>query len=85
MRWEFEQRLFERWPTWFSPKGDIPQTGMTLVFRHDDGWFNIPQATVRGFGTTGLSSGKETLVTSPRCLLHVPMKRNPFIGIPCRE
>jgi hypothetical protein len=41
MRWEFEQRLFERWPTWFSPKGDIPQTGMTLVFRHDDGWFNI--------------------------------------------
>jgi hypothetical protein len=41
MRKELEQRLFERWPTWFNPKGDVRYTGMTLGFTHDDGWFDI--------------------------------------------
>jgi hypothetical protein len=33
--------LFERWSICFNLKGDIRHTGMTLGFRHDDGWFNI--------------------------------------------
>ena len=41
MRKELEQRLVERWPTWFNTKGDFRYTGMTLGFQHDDGWFGI--------------------------------------------
>lgn len=41
MRKKLEQKLFERWLTWFKPKGDFRYTGMTLGFRHDDGWFDI--------------------------------------------
>lgn len=41
MRKEPEQRLIERWPTWFNIKGDFRYTGMTLGFRHDDGWFDL--------------------------------------------
>jgi hypothetical protein len=41
MRKELEQKLVERWPTWFKPKGDFRYTGMTLGFRHEDGWFDI--------------------------------------------
>ena len=41
MRKELEQQLVERWPTWFNTGGDFRHTGMTLGFRHDDGWFNI--------------------------------------------
>jgi hypothetical protein len=41
MRKELEQKLVERWPTWFNTKGDFRYTGMTLGFRHDDGWFDI--------------------------------------------
>ena len=41
MRKELEQKLVERWPTWFNTKGDFRHTGMTLGFRHDDGWFDI--------------------------------------------
>ena len=41
MRKELEQKLVERWPTWFNTEGDFRYTGMTLGFRHDDGWFHI--------------------------------------------
>ena len=41
MRKELEQKLFERWPTWFNPEGDFRLTAMTRGFEHDDGWFNI--------------------------------------------
>ena len=41
MRKELEQKLIERWPTWFNVTGDVRNTGMTLGFRHDDGWFDI--------------------------------------------
>jgi hypothetical protein len=41
MREELEQRLVERWPTWFKTEGDIRFTAMPWGFTHDDGWFNI--------------------------------------------
>jgi hypothetical protein len=36
-----EQRLVERWPTWFNTGGDIRYTAMARGFEHDDGWFHI--------------------------------------------
>jgi hypothetical protein len=41
MRKELEQRLVERWPTWFNTEGDIRCTAMARGFEHDDGWFDI--------------------------------------------
>jgi hypothetical protein len=41
MRKELEQRLLERWPTWFDTGGDIRHTAMPHGFTHDDGWFDI--------------------------------------------
>jgi hypothetical protein len=41
MRKALEQRLVERWPTWFNTGGDIRYTAMTRGFEHDDGWFDI--------------------------------------------
>jgi hypothetical protein len=41
MRKELEQRLVERWPTWFNTRGDIRYTAMPRGFEHDDGWFDI--------------------------------------------
>jgi hypothetical protein len=41
MRKELEQRLVERWPTWFNTGGDIRCTAMPRGFEHDDGWFDI--------------------------------------------
>jgi len=41
MRKELEQKLVERWPKWFNTGSDFRYTGMTLGFRHDDGWFDI--------------------------------------------
>jgi hypothetical protein len=41
MHKELEQKLVERWPSWFNTKGDFRYTGMTLGFTHDDGWFEI--------------------------------------------
>ena len=41
MRKELEQRLVERWPTWFDIGGDIRHTLMPRGFTHDDGWFDI--------------------------------------------
>jgi hypothetical protein len=38
---ELEQRLVERWPTWFNTGGDIRYTAMARGFEHDDGWFDI--------------------------------------------
>lgn len=33
-----EQRLVERWPTWFNTGGDVRHT---LIFTHGDSWFDI--------------------------------------------
>jgi hypothetical protein len=41
MRKELEQKLVERWPTWFNTAGDIKHTLMPRGFTHDDGWFDI--------------------------------------------
>jgi hypothetical protein len=41
MRKELEQRLVERWPTWFNTQGDFRDTAMVRGFEHDDGWFDI--------------------------------------------
>jgi hypothetical protein len=37
-----EQKLVERWPTWFNTGGDIKHTLMPRGFTHGDGWFDIP-------------------------------------------
>jgi hypothetical protein len=39
MRKELEQKLVERWPTWFNTGGDIRYTAMPRGFAHDDGWW----------------------------------------------
>jgi hypothetical protein len=36
-----EQKLIERWPTWFNTEGDVRCTAMPRGFEHDDGWFEI--------------------------------------------
>jgi hypothetical protein len=36
-----EQKMVERWPTWFNTGGDIKDTAMARGFEHDDGWFDI--------------------------------------------
>jgi hypothetical protein len=41
MRSELEQRLVERWPSWFAVDGDPLETRMADGFAHGDGWFNI--------------------------------------------
>jgi hypothetical protein len=41
MQKQLEQRLVERWPTWFNTGGDIRDTAMPRGFEHDDGWFDI--------------------------------------------
>jgi hypothetical protein len=41
MRKELEQRLVERYPTWFNTGGDIRHTLMPRGFTHDDGWFDL--------------------------------------------
>ena len=41
MRKDLEQKLIERWPTWFRIDGDIRETAMTRGFEHGDGWFDI--------------------------------------------
>jgi hypothetical protein len=41
MQKELEQRLIERWPTWFNTGGDIRQTAMPRGFCNGDGWFDI--------------------------------------------
>ena len=41
MRKELEQKLAERWPTWFNLHGDARQTRMADGFSHGDGWFDI--------------------------------------------
>jgi hypothetical protein len=38
---ELEQRLFERWPSWFKVTGDLSHTLTPLGFQHDDGWFRL--------------------------------------------
>ena len=38
---ELEQRLIERWPSWFNVTGDPRHTLMPLGFVHGDGWFLI--------------------------------------------
>jgi hypothetical protein len=41
MNKELEQRLVERWTTWFNIGGDIRDTAMPWGFTHGDGWFDI--------------------------------------------
>jgi hypothetical protein len=38
---ELQQKLIERWPTWFDFNGDLQHTLMPLGFEHDDGWFSL--------------------------------------------
>jgi hypothetical protein len=41
MQKELEQRLVERYPSWFNTGGDIRHTAMARGFEHGDGWFDI--------------------------------------------
>jgi hypothetical protein len=41
IRKELEQRLVERWPSWFKVNGSTFETRMVDGFVHGDGWFNI--------------------------------------------
>jgi hypothetical protein len=41
MQKALEQKLVERWPTWFDTEGDVRYTAMPWGFTHDDGWFDI--------------------------------------------
>jgi hypothetical protein len=41
MRKELEQKLVERWPSWFNVNGDPLETRMADGFAHGDGWFDI--------------------------------------------
>ena len=41
MRRDLEEKLIERWPTWFDTKGDLQHTLMPLGFEHGDGWFHL--------------------------------------------
>ena len=41
MRRELEQKLIERWPSWFKVNGDFRETRMMDGFVHGDGWFDI--------------------------------------------
>jgi hypothetical protein len=41
MRRELEQKLVERWPSWFNVNGDPLETRMADGFAHGNGWFNI--------------------------------------------
>src|SRR5580704_13157230 len=36
-----EQKMVERWPTWFNIGGDIRYTLIPRGSTHDDGWFDI--------------------------------------------
>jgi len=41
MRRELEQKLVERWPSWFNVTGNQRETRMADGFAHGNGWFNI--------------------------------------------
>jgi hypothetical protein len=41
MRNQLQQRLVDRWPTWFSIAGDPRYTSMHFGFQHGDGWFDL--------------------------------------------
>ena len=41
MRRELEQKLVERWPSWFKVSGDPRKTRMTDGFAQGDGWCAI--------------------------------------------
>jgi hypothetical protein len=41
MRNELQQRLVDRWPSWFSIGGDPRYTSMHFGFQHRDGWFDL--------------------------------------------
>ena len=41
MRKDLEQKLVERWPTWFKVDGDFRETAMPRGFTVRDGWFDI--------------------------------------------
>ena len=40
MKKELEQKLIERWPSWFNTSGDIRETRMPDGFVHGNGWFD---------------------------------------------
>jgi hypothetical protein len=41
MRSELDQKLVERWHSWFNVTGDQRENRMADGFAHGDGWFNI--------------------------------------------
>lgn len=41
MRAELQQKLIDRWPTWFNVGGDTRHTMMHFGFEHGDGWFDL--------------------------------------------
>ena len=41
MRKELEEKLAQRWPSWFSLGGNPMSSAMARGFEHGDGWFGI--------------------------------------------
>jgi hypothetical protein len=41
MKKELEQKLVQRWRSWFKVNGDPGKTRMAVGFAHGHGWFNI--------------------------------------------
>ena len=41
MKRDLEQKLIERWPTWFDFNGNLQHTLMPFGCEHGDGWFNL--------------------------------------------
>ena len=41
MRKDLEQKVVERWPSWFNINGDPRHTLMSFGFQHMDGWFPL--------------------------------------------
>jgi hypothetical protein len=41
MHKDLEQKLVERFPSWFNISGDPRRTLMSFGFQHGDGWFGI--------------------------------------------
>jgi hypothetical protein len=60
MRRELEQKLVERWPSWFKVNGSTYETRMADGFAHGDGWFDIVWRLCEGLETLVAETEKAT-------------------------
>jgi hypothetical protein len=60
MRRELEQKLVERWPSWFNVTGNQRETRMADGFAHGNGWFNIVWKLCEDLEPLGAEAEKAT-------------------------